>query len=168
MSNHRLFGSIPMEKIPNDITVRFMEERDIEQVVLIEQDSFPAPWTEKAFLSELQNKFATYFVMLHQEKLIGYVGMWIFAGESHITTIAVHPSYRSRGYGRILMNTALDFSREHGVDTVVLEVRMSNFHAIKLYSSLGFKKIGIRKNYYMETHEDAIVMLYHLIEKEKE
>lgn len=152
-----------MEEIANTVTVRFMEKIDLDQVLAIEQDSFPAPWTKRAFVSELQNKFARYFVMLYQGQVIGYVGMWIFAGESHITTIAVHPAYRSRGYGRVLMNTALDFSREHGVDTMVLEVRVSNFHAIKLYSSLGFKKIGIRKNYYLETHEDAIVMLRHLL-----
>ena len=127
--------------------------------MLIEQCSFPAPWSAKAFLSELENKFARYFVLLEVGRVIGYAGMWLFAGEAHITTIAVHPNYRNQGYGRLLMNFLIDFSQDHGVDTMILEVRVSNIPAIKLYSSLGFKKIGIRKNYYLEIHEDAIVML---------
>lgn len=144
------------------VSVRFMEKKDIEQILLIEQCSFPAPWATKAYLSELQNKFARYFVLLDQERVIGYAGMWLFAGESHITTIAVHPDYRSRGYGRMLMMTLIEYSKKHNVDTMVLEVRVSNSAAIRLYASLGFKRIGMRRNYYMETREDAIVMLQHL------
>lgn len=146
------------------ISVRSMEEQDIEQILLIEQCSFPAPWTSNAYLSELKNKFASYFVLLNQEQVIGYAGMWLFAGESHITTIAVHPDYRSRGYGRLLMVTLIEHSLKHNVDTMVLEVRVSNNTAIRLYHSLGFKKIGMRRNYYKETHEDAIVMLRHFKE----
>jgi ribosomal-protein-alanine N-acetyltransferase len=146
----------------DDVSIRFMEKKDIEQILLIEQRSFPAPWTSKAYYSELQNKFARYFVLLDQERVIGYAGMWLFAGESHITTIAVHPDYRSCGYGRMLMMTLIEYSKKHNADTMVLEVRVSNSAAIRLYDSLGFKKIGMRKNYYKETHEDAIVMLRHL------
>ncbi|MGB4504349.1 MAG: ribosomal protein S18-alanine N-acetyltransferase [Syntrophaceticus sp.] len=156
-----------MEEITGAVTIRLMEKRDIEQVLLIEQCSFPAPWAVEAYLSELNNKFARYFVLVEQERVIGYAGMWLFAGESHITTIAVHPDYRSRGYGRLLMMTLIEYSKEHGVDTMILEVRVSNSTAIKLYTSLGFKRIGIRRNYYLETHEDAIVMLRHL-KQEKE
>jgi ribosomal-protein-alanine N-acetyltransferase len=160
MSNRRLFaaGSV-MEEVTNDVLIRFMRKDDIEEILLIEQCSFPAPWSARAFLSELENKFARYFVLLEVGRVIGYAGMWLFAGEAHITTIAVHPNYRNQGYGRLLMNFLIDFSQDHGVDTMILEVRVSNIPAIKLYSSLGFKKIGIRKNYYLEIHEDAIVML---------
>lgn len=148
-----------MEEVTNGVTIRFMKKSDIEEIMLIEQCSFPAPWSAKAFLNELQNKFARYFVLLDQGKVVGYAGMWLFARESHVTTIAVHPNYRNQGYGRMLMNFLIEFSRGEDVDTMILEVRTSNIPAIKLYSSLGFKKIGIRKNYYLETHEDAIVML---------
>ena len=148
-----------MEEVNNGVSIRFMQKGDIEEVMLIEQSSFPAPWSAKAFLSELQNKFARYFVLLEQGEIVGYAGMWLFARESHITTIAIHPNYRKQGYGRMLMNFLIEYSREEGVDTMILEVRASNIPAIKLYSSLGFNKIGIRKNYYLETHEDAIVML---------
>lgn len=125
----------------DDVSIRFMEKKDIEQILLIEQRSFPAPWTSKAYYSELQNKFARYFVLLDQERVIGYAGMWLFAGESHITTIAVHPDYRSCGYGRMLMMTLIEYSKKHNADTMVLEVRVSNSAAIRLYDSLGFKKI---------------------------
>ncbi|CEO90460.1 putative ribosomal-protein-alanine acetyltransferase [Syntrophaceticus schinkii] len=151
-----------MEEVAGAVTVRLMKKGDLDQVLLIEQCSFPAPWATEAYLSELNNKFARYFVLLEQERVIGYAGMWLFAGESHITTIAVHPDYRSRGYGRMLMATLIEYSKEHHADTMILEVRVSNSSAIRLYSSMGFKRIGIRKNYYIETHEDAIVMLRHL------
>jgi ribosomal-protein-alanine N-acetyltransferase len=100
----------------DDVSIRFMEKKDIEQILLIEQRSFPAPWTSKAYYSELQNKFARYFVLLDQERVIGYAGMWLFAGESHITTIAVHPDYRSCGYGRMLMMTLIEYSKKHNAD----------------------------------------------------
>lgn len=147
------------------VSVRFMEERDIEQILLIEQRSFPTPWTSNAYLSELQNKFARYFVLLDQELVVGYAGMWLFAGESHITTIAIHPDYRSRGYGRFLMVTLIEYSMKHDVHTMILEARVSNSVAIRLYHSLGFKRIGMRSNYYKEAREDAIVMLRHLKEE---
>lgn len=161
-SNHLLYGVDQMGKTADRVAVRYMEKGDLDEVLRIERSSFPAPWTETAFLSELENKYAHYFVLLLEGRIIGYAGMWMFAGESHVTTVAVAPEYRSCGYGRMLMNLLIDYSREHGVDTMVLEVRVSNIPAIKLYSSLGFRKIGIRRNYYAETREDAYVMLLQL------
>jgi ribosomal-protein-alanine N-acetyltransferase len=151
-----------MIEVNSAAQVRFMKKEDIDQVLLIERRSFPAPWSKQAYLSELNNKFARYFVLLEGEQVIGYSGMWVFAGESHITTIAVHPDYRSLGYGRMLMLTLIEYSKQRGVDTMILEVRVSNSFAIKLYAGLGFKRIGVRRNYYIETREDAIVMLRHL------
>ncbi|HHV34305.1 MAG TPA: ribosomal protein S18-alanine N-acetyltransferase [Syntrophomonadaceae bacterium] len=151
-----------MKEVTGAVTLRLMKKDDIDQVLLIEQCSFPAPWAKKAYLGELENKFARYFVILDKGRIIGYAGMWIFAGESHITTIAVHPDYRSRGYGRMLMMALIEYSKGHNAGTMVLEVRESNISAINLYSSLGFKRIGLRRNYYIETQEDAIVMLRHL------
>jgi len=151
-----------MREVNSAVKVRFMQKGDIDQVLLIEQRSFPAPWSTQAYLSELSNKFARYFVLLEGKQVIGYAGMWVFAGESHITTIAVHPEYRSLGYGRMLMLTLIEYSKQRGVDTIILEVRVSNSFAIKLYTSLGFKRIGVRRNYYIETREDAIVMLRRL------
>jgi len=142
-----------------EVAVRFMEKGDISQISAIENRSFPSPWAEHAFLNELQNKFAVYFVAIHEDKLIGYAGMWLFSGEAHVTTIAVHPDFRGRGLGKMLMNTLIDYAKKQGADTMVLEVRPSNIPALNLYKGLGFRNIGWRKNYYIETREDALVMM---------
>ncbi len=142
-----------------EVAVRFMEKGDIPQISAIENRSFPSPWSQQAFLNELKNKFSVYFVATHENNLIGYAGMWLFSGEAHVTTIAVHPDFRGRGLGKMLMNTLIDYAREQGADTMVLEVRPSNIPALNLYKSLGFRNIGWRKNYYIETREDALVMM---------
>lgn len=142
-----------------EVAVRFMKRDDIPQISAIENCSFPSPWSQQAFLNELENKFAVYFVAIHENNLIGYAGMWLFCGEAHVTTIAVHPDFRGRGLGKMLMNTLIDYAREQGADTMVLEVRPSNIPALNLYKSLGFRNIGWRKNYYIETREDALVMM---------
>lgn len=142
-----------------EVTVRPMEMRDISQIVAIENCSFPTPWRCYAFVNELRNKFAVYFVALNYEQVVGYAGMWLFPGEAHVTTIAVHPSYRGKRLGKLLMNTLIENATAYGAQTMVLEVRPSNVKAINLYRGLGFRQIGLRRNYYMETQEDALVML---------
>ncbi len=139
-----------------------MEIDDIPQILPIENCSFPSPWSYQAFCNELKNKFAVYFVALIEGRVIGYAGMWLFSGEAHVTTIAVDPAYRGRGLGRLLMSTLMEYARVQGADTMVLEVRPSNVAALNLYRSLGFRQIGLRKNYYIETREDAVVMLRNL------
>ncbi len=151
-----------IEEVSNDVKIRFMKRNDLDRVLLIEQLSFPTPWAVEAYLSELNNDFASYFVLTDEEEVVGYTGMWLFAGESHVTTIAIHPDCRSRGYGRLLLLYLIEYSILHGADTMILEVRVSNEYALKLYSSMGFNKIGIRRNYYKEIGEDAIVMRKHL------
>ncbi|MGB9791461.1 MAG: ribosomal protein S18-alanine N-acetyltransferase [Thermacetogeniaceae bacterium] len=145
-----------------EVVVRFMEKEDIPEITAIENCSFPTPWSQQAFLNELKNKFAVYFVAVHEGKLVGYAGMWLFSGEAHVTTIAVHPDFRRRGLGKMLMKTLIAYATERGADTMVLEVRPSNIPAINLYKSLGFRNIGWRKNYYIETREDALVMMCNL------
>lgn len=151
-----------------EVVMRFMKKDDIPQIVTIESCSFPSPWSQQAFLNELQNKFAVYFVAIHDGRLVGYAGMWLFAGEAHVTTIAVHPDFRRRGLGKMLMQTLIGYARGQGADTMVLEVRPSNIPAINLYNSLGFRNIGWRKNYYIETREDALVMMCNLGQESQE
>lgn len=150
-----------------DVAIRFMEKDDLPQISFIESCSFPAPWNDNAFLSELNNQFAVYFVALQGDTLIGYAGMWLFAGEAHVTTIAVHPDWRGQGLGKTLMKTLIDYARRRGAATMLLEVRPSNLPALNLYKNLGFRQIGWRKNYYVETHEDALVMMRKLDRKYK-
>lgn len=146
-----------------EIEFRFMGKGDIAQILAIENVSFPTPWAECAFLNELKNKFAVYYVAVQEGRVVGYSGMWLFSGEAHITTIAVHPDCRGQGLGKMFMDTLINHAREHGASTMILEVRPSNASARCLYKKLGFRQIGCRRNYYLETREDALVMLLNLL-----
>ncbi len=145
-----------------EIELRHMEKGDIEQIMAIENLSFPAPWAEYAFQSELRNRFAVYYVAVHGKKVVGYCGAWLFSGEAHITTVAVHPDWRGRGLGKMFMNTLINHARSCGATNMILEVRPSNAEARILYQNLGFRQIGCRRNYYLETREDALVMMLNL------
>jgi ribosomal-protein-alanine N-acetyltransferase len=140
-----------------------MEKGDIPAIVAIENVSFPTPWADHAFLSELKNKFALYTVAVHDDLVVGYCGMWLFSGEAHITTIAVHPDWRGQGLGKTFMSTLIDTARNRGATTMILEVRPSNSSARILYKNMGFRQIGCRRNYYLETREDALVMMLNLL-----
>jgi ribosomal-protein-alanine N-acetyltransferase len=146
-----------------EIELRNMEKGDIPEILAIENVSFPTPWADHAFLSELRNKFAYYNVAVHDGKVVGYCGMWLFSGEAHITTIAVHSDWRGRGLAKTFMNTLINHARSHGAITMILEVRPSNSAARILYKNMGFRQIGCRRNYYLETHEDALVMMRNLL-----
>ncbi|MGD0152492.1 MAG: ribosomal protein S18-alanine N-acetyltransferase [Thermacetogeniaceae bacterium] len=143
--------------------LRPMEKGDIAQILAIENVSFPTPWAEYAFLSELKNKFAVYYVAVHEDQVVGYAGMWLFSGEAHITTIGVHPDWRGQGLGKMFMDKMINQARDRGASTMILEVRPSNAAARYLYKKMGFRQIGCRKNYYLETREDALVMLLHIL-----
>lgn len=145
------------------LELRNMEKGDIPEILAIENVSFPTPWVEHAFMGELKNKFAFYFVAIHDGKVAGYCGMWLFSGEAHITTIAVHSDCRGQGLGKMFMNTLINHARGHGATTMLLEVRPSNSSARTLYKNLGFRQIGCRKNYYIETREDALVMMLNIM-----
>ncbi len=147
-----------------EFKVRPMEPRDLPAVLAIESVSFPTPWSYQAFASELRNRYGVYFVALAGERVVGYAGMWLFLGEAHVTTIAVHPDYRRRGLGRLLLGTLVRHAKEQGAETMILEVRPSNLAARRLYQEMGFRQIGVRRNYYLETREDALVMLKNLKE----
>ena len=141
------------------ITHRKMERADIAALVEIEQLSFPTPWTEDIFLHELEgNAYSHYIVLLMGDTVVGYCGSWIVLDECHITNVAIHPSYRGKGLGNELMERLLADCVEEGVCLVSLEVRRSNTIAQSMYEKYGFTKGGIRKNYYTDDGEDAIVM----------
>ncbi|WP_158738713.1 ribosomal protein S18-alanine N-acetyltransferase [Alteribacillus sp. YIM 98480] len=140
-------------------TIRFMEEKDLEGVLRVEHNAFQIPWTRYAFVNELtNNQFAHYLVAEWEEEIIGYCGVWIIIDEAHITNIAVHSSYRGRKIGETLLVNALEMAFTYGAKTMSLEVRVSNMTAQSLYKKLGFQAGGIRKNYYTDNYEDALVM----------
>jgi ribosomal-protein-alanine N-acetyltransferase len=136
-----------------------MELRHIPGVLEIERRSFPTPWSERAFVSELtQNAYAHYIVALRGGRVVGYGGMWLILDEAHVTNIAVHPQERRQGLGRRLLQELERRAQAHGCQRMTLEVRPSNVVAQHLYRSMGFVVRGLRPGYYTDTHEDAIIM----------
>ncbi|MCL6616251.1 MAG: ribosomal protein S18-alanine N-acetyltransferase [Anoxybacillus ayderensis] len=136
-----------------------MTLQDLDRIVEIEQLSFTLPWSRSSFYQELtNNRYARYIVMEHDGQIIGYCGMWLVMDEAHITNIAVLPEFRGKKLGEALMKQAMALAREEGAKTMTLEVRVSNTVAQSLYRKLGFLNGGIRKRYYSDNQEDALVM----------
>ena len=136
-----------------------MTLQDLDRIVEIEQLSFTLPWSRPSFYQELTNNpYARYIVMEHDGQIIGYCGMWLVMDEAHITNIAVLPQFRGKKLGEALMRQAMTLAREEGAQTMTLEVRVSNTVAQSLYRKLGFLNGGIRKRYYSDNQEDALVM----------
>ena len=143
---------------PN-ILVRPMTTADVDGVMAVEKDSFATPWSRSAFEEELaQNRLARYLVAEENGQVVGYAGMWLVINEAHVTNVAVSGSRRGEGIGRLLMETLMELARENGMGSMTLEVRVSNMVARHLYETLGFAEAGIRKNYYSETKEDALIL----------
>lgn len=142
-----------------------MTSQHLDEVLAIERASFPTPWPRSSFLNELYtNDYAYYYVCLDGERVIGYAGMWIILDEAHITNIAVHPDFRGRRLGELLLKTLIREAATLGADRMTLEVRVSNTPAQRLYERMGFVRAGVRKGYYNDTQEDAIIMWKHLYE----
>ncbi len=139
--------------------IRPMTAADIDEVLEIERLCFPTPWSREAFRIEIeQNRCAHYFVAVCQDKIVGYGGMWVIIDEAHITNVAVHPSYRGRGIGEAIMRSLIEAAISLGAVRMTLEVRVSNKIAQNLYEKLGFRAVGIRKRYYSNNNEDALIM----------
>ena len=143
----------------DNILVRPMAIADVDGVMAVEKDSFSTPWSRSAFEEELaQNRLARYIVAEEDGQVVGYAGMWLVINEAHVTNVAVSGSRRGEGIGRLLMETLMELARENGMGSMTLEVRVSNMVARHLYETLGFAEAGIRKNYYSETKEDALIL----------
>ncbi|OGX68496.1 MAG: ribosomal-protein-alanine N-acetyltransferase [Paenibacillus sp. RIFOXYA1_FULL_44_5] len=138
---------------------RAMQAGDIPEIVAIEKEAFPTPWSADAFYNELHhNMFAHYLVMELNHRVAGYGGMWIIMGEAHITNIAVHRDFRGKKLGNVLMQEIQDTARMLGASKMTLEVRVSNLRAQNLYKKFGFRDAGVRKGYYSDNKEDALIM----------
>jgi ribosomal-protein-alanine N-acetyltransferase len=138
---------------------RSMRLDDIETICAIEQEAFTTPWTSAAFYNELTNNhFARYMVMECNGEIAGYAGMWVIIDEAHVTNIAVRGKYRGQKLGDRLMREVMKTARFFGAAKMTLEVRVSNRIAQNLYEKLGFRASGLRKAYYSDNNEDAIIM----------
>lgn len=149
-------GSLP-------IVIQPMRVADIDAVMEIERRSFPTPWSRAAFVSELLDNDRAYYMVARADtetgpRVVGYIGLWLIAGEGHITNVAVHPDCRGKGIGRRLLTAAADLCRARSARRMTLEVRVSNLVAQQLYRDMGFVSAGIRRGYYRDNNEDAIIM----------
>jgi [ribosomal protein S18]-alanine N-acetyltransferase len=168
--------------------VRPMTEGDIPQVVAIEHESFPTTWPQTAYRRELTNNLARYLVLIDRslqplnpvtlrrrrslldffrreeapppttDFIVGYVGLWLMVDDAHIVAIAVREAYRGKGLGELLLTEAIDLALSNNQESVTLEVRRSNNVAQSLYEKYRFLKVGVRRRYYSDNHEDAIIM----------
>ena len=144
---------------PNAVRLRPMLDVDLDAVNAIEQATYDFPWTRGIFQDCMRVGYSCW-VLEEGDQVLAYGIMSVGGGEAHILTIVVDEEYRGHGLGRKLLRHLISLARQRGVDTVFLEVRPSNLAAIKLYHSLGFSEIGIRKDYYPSEkgREDALVM----------
>ncbi|MHB1988026.1 MAG: ribosomal protein S18-alanine N-acetyltransferase [Acidimicrobiales bacterium] len=150
------------------VAIAPMRRKHLRSVVAIEQQVFPTPWSLSLYLSELtMGSNRAYFVALAGNEVVGYAGLMLAVGEGHVTTIGVSPRWQRRGIGRRLMIELAETARNNGAEDLTLEVRVTNTGAQALYHEFGFAPAGIRKNYYAEVHEDAIVMWAHDIQSEE-
>jgi ribosomal-protein-alanine N-acetyltransferase len=137
-----------------------MRRRHLKRVMAIESMVYPRPWSLTLFLSEIaQRNTRTYLVARHQGYVIGYAGMMFTGREAHVTNIAVDPVYHGRKVGTRLLLALITEAIARGADAISLEVRVSNVEAQNMYTKFGFVTTNIRKGYYVETREDALVML---------
>lgn len=147
-----------MAIIIDPVFVEPMRRADIAQIAEIEQRSYAVPWHENAYATELTNPNAVYLVARLDGRVVGYAGMWVIMDEGHITTIAVDPRHRGRKIGERLMHGMLEEAIHKGATRATLEVREHNVVAQNLYRKYGFRVAAVRKNYYTDNQENAVIM----------
>jgi len=150
-----------MHANPDSIVIRELTEDDAFAIMQIEPSIYGAHhWSKQTFVNELTNEKSFYYGAFDAttNNLLGYTGYWLITGEAHITTLAVHPDHRRKGIGeRLLINTVIS-ARDLGAEWLTLEVRESNEAARGLYSKYGFSALGLRKRYYQDNGENALVL----------
>ena len=139
-----------------------MNIHHIASVANLEKEEFGLLDAEKTLKKELENKIATYFVATEEKEILGYIGIWNSCGEGEIINTAVQKNRRKQGVATYLLEKAFSFCRENKIKTLHLEVRESNSPAIALYEKLGFIRDGMRKNYYADNQENAVIMTVYL------
>ncbi|MDS0526608.1 ribosomal protein S18-alanine N-acetyltransferase [Clostridium sp. SHJSY1] len=140
------------------VTLSLMGKKDLNEVLEISSLSLKESWSLDSFSKELTNPLAKYLVAKSNDKIVGFAGVWTIVDEGHITNIAVHPEFREKGIGSALIKSLIDYSKNWGCTSLTLEVRASNTPAKNLYKKFGFVEEGIRKKYYQDNKEDAIIM----------
>ena len=141
--------------------IRRLQLNDLDAIMEIEPEAYGTHhWSRQSFIGELTNSCGYYYgaECMETGRLLGYTGYWLMVDEAHVTTLAVHPEARRRRVAeRLLLNSFVEAKAE-GALRLTLEVRVSNTAARDLYSKYGFKRLGVRKRYYQDNKEDALVL----------
>ncbi len=140
------------------VRIEELKPYDLDEIIAIEQVSFPTPWPRQVFDMELRSSKSYKRVSKINGTVVGYIIAWKIYDEVHILNLAVHPEHRRKGIGRGLLSDCLRHFSNKGIKSAILEVRIRNKNAINLYETAGFRSIGLRRKYYSDTGEDALVM----------
>lgn len=135
-----------------------MKLEDVKDVEVIENDCFSEAWSEESIKNELNNPNSYFILAKYKNALIGYAGMYSVLLDGYMYNIAVKKEYRRQGVGERLINKLFEHALKNSLNFLSLEVRISNQNAIKLYKKMGFRILGVRKNFYRIPHEDALIM----------
>jgi ribosomal-protein-alanine N-acetyltransferase len=141
------------------IRLRRATSEDIEEIYGLEESCFPTPWAKADMLKDLrENLLSTYMIAETAGEVIGYAALWTVLDEGHVLNVAMRPDMRGQGIATMMLSSLLEAGREKGAKSFTLEVRPSNESAIALYEKFGFKTVGVRKEYYADNKEDALIM----------
>ena len=138
--------------------IRYMTAVDVPQVARLEKICFADPWSERSVASELDNALSLWLVAVEGEKLIGYAGSQTVMGETDMMNVAVDPDFRRKGIAEKLVEALVAELKARESHCLTLEVRATNEPARALYEKLGFSQVGLRKNYYRNHKEDALIL----------
>src|SRR5438874_9888469 len=148
-----------VEPEPGELEITRMRRRHLKGVMAIERRVYPRPWSPNLFLAEMNEpRDRLYLAAREGREVVGYGGMMVTGEEAHITTIAVDPDHHRRKIGTRLLYELIQGGLGLGATAASLEVRVTNWGAQSMYSRFGFAPVGVRKNYYQETNEDAVIM----------
>ena len=148
------------------VQIEPMRRRHLRAVQRIEKQVYPTPWSLALYVQELAQDRRIYRVARVGGKVIGYGGMMLVAGEAHVSTMAVDPKWQRMGIASRIMLELAWASRDAEATSLTLEVRASNQAAQRLYGRFGFAPAGVRKNYYRQESEDAIIMWVHDVDSD--
>lgn len=158
----------------SQILLKSLDIEDIEEILAIERMCFKSAWSREVFANEVLSVDDFYCIgaKIHdtetgQPRLVGFIVYWDVYQYLHIINIAVHQDYRNIGIGRRLICHAMEFTRANNIRIVMLEVRRSNIVAQKLYQKFGFEKVGVKRGYYPDGQEDALMMALRMGPKRK-
>ena len=138
--------------------IREADPSCLDILVNMEKECFSLPWSRDTLTEMLDSRFDTVWIAFLEEEAAGFLDFREIAGEGELMRVAVRPRFRNRGLGRMLLDKMLEKAENGGTETIVLEVRRSNAPAIALYTGAGFKQEAVRKNYYDEPQEDALIL----------